>query len=84
MSIFHILFTFFGSLLFIIVGLVNVYKKDWLWKINEDMAQNKGIKIKRTAQWDRSRNFFGCAGIIFGAFGMFVVFLVLLVMFIQS
>jgi hypothetical protein len=51
----------------IVSGLVNIFKRDWLWKSQESANSLQGLTSERTAAWDDWRSIIGALSVIIGA-----------------
>ena len=58
----------------IVVGLVCLYAKDFVWELTERQNRNAGVASERTPQWEQSINISGVISIIVGVFFIFYAF----------
>ena len=55
------------SIMFVVIGLVGIFAKDWTWRWQEYKNRMGGIQSQRTDTWDTSTTI---GGIIFVAIGV--------------
>lgn len=63
-----------GGLLLIVIGLLSIFAKDFMWELAQFSNQMKGQASERTEWWDLSTTIGGVIALLLGIAAMYIGF----------
>ena len=63
------------AVIFILIGLIGIFAKDWAWEWDNFKNRQAGLKSQRTEEWNASSTIGGCLFIIIGVVSLVLIFL---------